>query len=270
MATTRGIAPVIRQAIALLDNQCLRDTLDATYRSVQGRIATDTAERVFDRLTSSRWPVETLCRFLSGWRSTHGTALFVSGMIIRLHREARIAAGSSRSMLYEAAAEIGEVIPEDTGVDDTPHHELFAQFANQIVGDDQWQLERYTVPACEQFRSSLRKKRLSGPIESAILLTAASENWNTGEFTYLDPLARSWLIEVLGDSPATAGRATAYISHHAGETELRHFLHVLHAWDLYCRATGLTPDVLKAKSVLEEYLTGITTAFAELERLLIR
>jgi hypothetical protein len=191
-------------------------------------------------------------------------------MIIRLHRRAREAEGAARLLFFEAAAEIGEVIPEDTGVDDAPHHELFAHFANFLVGDDRWQLDRYSVPGCERHRRELKEKRLSGDLEDAILLTAASENWNSGEFTYLEPMAKRWMTDVLGHSAQLATRGLAYVSHHSGKTELGHFLHVLKAWDLYCQAAGIVPDVGRARVALETNLAGVSAAFSSLENVLVQ
>lgn len=268
MPTTIDIGSVAREGISSIPDSRLRDVLDAVYQSPQGVRAVVTAQRVFNRLTSSKWPAEQLRRFFSGWRSTHGTALFVSGLVIRIHREACGAPEPVRLLLHQAAAEIGEIIAEDTGVDDTPHNELFVRFASHVVGDDQWQLDRYLVPACERFRSQVKERRLAAPIEEAILTTAASESWNTGEYTYFDSLIRPWLTDILGHPADIIEKKVAYVTVHAGETELGHFRHALAAWELYCRAIGNDADPMKAKLAFECYLAGVGSAFAELEQVL--
>jgi hypothetical protein len=261
------IGSIARQGIALIVNPNLRCELDAVYRSPLGIETVETAHGVFNRLTSSEWPLETLCRFFSGWRSTHGTALFVSGLIIRVLREACKTSEFSRRLLYRSAAEIAEIITEDTGVDDIPHEELFTRFANHIVGDDRWQLSRYAVPACERFRSYIKRQRLAAPIEQAILTTMASENWNTGEYTYFDTLVRSWMLDVIGRSSDDVEEKVAYVKVHSGETELGHFLHALSAWEFYCQASAHEPDPIKARHALELYLEGVRTAFSALDQL---
>ncbi len=229
-ASMEGIGSIARQGIASIPSPTIRHALDTAYQSASGRGTVDTAHRVFDRLTSSTWPVESLCRFLSGWRATHGTAIFVSGLIVRIQRDARKTSGSPRTLLHEVAAEVGEIIPEDTGVTDTPHEELFAAFANYIVGDDRWKLDRYAIPGCEHFRAYVKNQRLYEPIEDGILTTAASENWNSGEYTYLDRRIKRWMIDVLNRPAKDAEEKAKYVSTHAGETERNHFRHALDAW----------------------------------------
>src|SRR4051812_49169920 len=103
-----GIADVARQGIVLIEDHALRHALDAVYLSVKGIEAAKTAQRVFDCLVSSTWPSSTLCRFLSGWRSTHLTTTFVSGLVIRMLRKACLASGHSRDLHFRAAGAIGE------------------------------------------------------------------------------------------------------------------------------------------------------------------
>jgi hypothetical protein len=264
-AAENDIGSIARQGIALVEEDGLRNALDAAYRSARGVRAVETAQRVFRHLTSSRLSPEILCRFLWGWRSIHGTALFVSGLMIRLNRKAREAADKTSGLLLgQAGAEIGEIIAEDTGVDDTPHDELFLQFANQIVGDDRWQLACYALPVCDRFRRHVKQRRLAGPIDEAILTTAASENWNAGEYTYFDTLVGPWLTGILGQPEPVAVKNAAYVTAHSGATELAHFLHALKAWKLYSQATGQEADPLQARQTLEWYLDGIAEAFDEL------
>jgi hypothetical protein len=263
------IGSIARRGIGLVHNDGLRTALDEVYRSPLGIRAVDIAHHVFERFTAERLPTQKLRRFVSGWGSTHGTALYVSGLVIRLQRTAREASDASCALLYRAAAEISEVICEDTGVDDVPHQERFDRFANFVVGDDQWKLHRYDVPACVRFREYVKERRLTADLEDAILTTAASENWNTGEYTYLSSLIERWAIDVLGDPHAFREERFAYITVHAGETELGHFLHALKAWELYCGAVGLTADPGKAAHCLESYLKALILAFEGLEQVLV-
>jgi hypothetical protein len=262
--TPAGINVIARQGIALIGNERLRKAIDDVYQSPIAVRAASAATEAFLRLTSSRWPIESLCRFLSGWRSTHGTALYVSGLIVRLHRAARASSPRSRLVLYEAAAELCEVIPEDTGIEHIPHNELFDRFANHIVGSDKWKLDINSLPECERFRVYVKEGRLSAPIQEAILITAAAENWNTGEYTYLNGLVTPWMTKVLGQETALAAEKASYVEVHAGETELGHFLHAIHAWELYCEATGQDADPRVAARAVETYLSRVAAVFDEL------
>ena len=267
MVTTPGIETVAREGIALVEDRRLQAALEGAYRSDNGIRAVETAERVLKKLTSARWPSEVLHRFLSGWGATHGTVAFVSGLMIRAQREARALSEPGRSLLYGASAEIGEIIPDDVGLHGPPHSELFVNFANAVAGDDTWQLSRYAVPACQEFRRFVQERRLAGPLQDGILTTAASENWNTGEYTYFNSIACKWMTDVLSYSAEKAENACAYVSIHAGETELGHFRHALKAWELHCEATGQIADPARARNAFDTYLTRIGTAFAALGRL---
>ena len=263
--TSTAIDFIARQGITLVDDPRLRRALDSAYESIQGKKALAVAHQTLRRLVSYKWSTECLCHFLSGWRATHGTSLFISGLIVRIHRKAsEEQRTSSRAILFQAAGEVGEIIIEDTGVNDTPHNELFMEFANQIVGDDRWQLGRYSLPVCEQFRTFVKNKRLGGVIEEAILTTAASENWNSGEYTYFNGLVAPWMTNILGHAFGVVERKSLYVSAHAGVTELGHFIHALRAWKLYCEATGVPADPGKAENEFKAYLEGVGSAFEEL------
>jgi hypothetical protein len=264
----QGISDIALEGIALIEDGALREALASAYQTDVARHAVDAAHKVFDRLTSQPWPTDTLAHFLNGCRSTHVTALYVSGLMIRLLREAVAANGKASGLIYRATAEVGEIIPEDTGVDDTPHSELYVSFANFVLGNDRWQLNRYSVPACERFRCYVKAQRLEASIEEAILTTAASENWNTGEYTYLDGIYRPWMVDIMGWSAEEAEEKGVYISVHAGRTELGHFLHAIEAWQLYCHATGQVADPARARAVLVRYLTEVGQAFSALGRVL--
>jgi hypothetical protein len=263
-----GIDVIARQGIALIENPALRQALDAAYCTPQGVYAAKVARHVFDGLTAVGVPHDRICRFLAGWHATHGTSQFVSGLMIRMLRSAEEATEPGRLILYRAAGLIGEIIPEDTGVDDTPHNELFARFANSLVGDDRWRLDRYQVPGCERFRAYVKNQRLHAPIDEAILTTAVSENWNSGEYTYFNAVAGPWITHVLGQPAVGLEDRVAYVAVHAGETELGHFLHAMDAWQRYCQASGCKAEPEKAKEIFTQYLTRIRAAFEALAEVL--
>lgn len=269
------ISSIAKQGVALVEDAGLREALRAAYDSPQSVKAVETAQRVFKRLSQFRWRLETLCDFLSGWRSTHGTALFVSGLMVRMHREAAQTQRPNQALLYRAISELGEVISEDTGLAttpglaDAPHNELFAEFANFIADDsDQWLLGTHVQQKCEHFRSYIKRQRLIRPIEDGLLTTAASENWNSGEYTYFNGMVLPWVTRILEKDGAEAKKKVEYIDIHAGNTELSHFLHALDAWKLYCRATNKKADPTKAGEAFIDYFEAIGSAFGELDLLL--
>lgn len=262
------IPSIARRGISLITDPALKMALDSAYRSPIGIKTAKLAHSAFATLMSRWWPKDILCRFLSGWHSMHGTALYVSGLMIRMQREAARADEPIRSLLYKAASEIGEIIPEDTGVDDVPHNERFRIFANRLVGDNDWQRDRYAMPACGRFRDYVKAQRLSQSIEDGILTTAASENWNSGEYTFLKSHVTLWMTDHLRISPSDAAEAAGYINVHAGDTELGHFIHAIDGWQLFNQAKGEKPDPAKARQRLEEYLFWVGEAFDELHSVL--
>lgn len=256
-----NIQSTAAKALQLVDDAPLRLSLEAAYASNSACRAVESAEALFDTLTSRLWDKDAIARFLSGWYSTHGSALYVSGLIIRITRLADGLAGKSGVVMRSAASEVCEVIPEDTGVDDTPHHQLFSEFATGLLADDRWKLDSYRVTACDSFRKQMMDRRLRGDIEEAILFTAASEHWNTGEYEYLNSTIRPWVQGHMGINGGIAEDSLSYITHHCGDTELGHFLHMIRAWKFYCEAMGIPADPEKARNIFETYLAGVDKAF---------
>lgn len=268
-APSQDILAIARQSVALIEDAPLRQALLEVYSRPSVKEAAATAENTFRLLTSRRWSSEVVSRFLNGFRATHVTALYVSGLMIRVQRQAARAAGDDQLNLFKAAAAVGEIIPEDTGVDDTPHSELYMTWANAIAGHDEWQLGRYTQSRCESFREFVKARRLDDglDLEEGILTTAASENWNTGEYTHFSELVYDWMGDVLQIDQGRVGELAAYVTVHAGATELGHFLHAIDAWRLVSLARGRRPDPEKAQEVFASYLTQVGAAFGQLEGL---
>lgn len=222
------------------------------------------AERLLTGVTTADLDQDQVNTFLNGWRSTHITALYVSGLMIRIQREATQARFQGEAMkaelLSEAAYHIGEIIAEDTGVVGANHNNLFDRFAKSVSGNDQWKLDQYEVPECIEFRKYVERQRTKAPIEDAILTTAASENWNTGEYTFFAEIVEPWL-QSRGQDPQSAKNGAAYVSVHAGDTELNHFTHALKAWQLYCAAHGREADPKMAQEKFGEYAQRVGDAF---------
>ncbi len=259
-----SIGDIARRGISLLDDSATQRALEAAYSSQAAARAVQTSEAVFKKLTTVRNDPEIVCAFLAGWRAMHGTALYVSGLMVRLLRERAVAHQPAAELIGNAAAEIAEIIAEDTGVADIPHNELFAEFARTACGDNRWELAKYNSPACDRFRAYVKDARLHGPIQAAILTTAASENWNTGEYTFFSASVVDWLMASRGLELNQAEKAARYVTAHAGNTELGHFLHAITAWKHYCAARQCEVDPELARTVTETYLSQVEKAFEAL------
>lgn len=260
------IGAIIKQGLGLLDNAALQSSLMEVYSTPVAMRVLNSAQRTFSRLTATNHSVRSLNRFLAGWRAMHGTAIFVSGLIVRILREVEGSATPQGSTaLLHAASQLGEIIREDVGLEGPPHSNLFEDFATYITGADVWKIAQCKVSACEEFRGYLSTARLNAPLEVAILTTAAAENWNCGEYNYLDRLIRPWVSDTLRLPQIAAEASVRYVSVHSGETELGHFLHAMKAWDLYCESKCRVPDPETARGVFVEYLVQLSKAFNALE-----
>ena len=251
-----------------IDNaERLQECLLNVSRSNEAGKVFNKAGSVFSGLrTKTAQDNESLKKFLNGWQATHVTALYVAGMIIRVQREAHEAKKAGEEIksgiLNDVAYHLGEVIAEDTGVVGIPHGAMYERFAGAMVRDNSWKREQYSLRACDDFRTYLEKARLRAPLEDAILTTAASELWNTGEYTCAAPHTRHLLEKMNIKNPVAAN---AYVAVHAGDTELDHFTHVLKAWQLYCEAEGIEAKPEKAASVLRNYISRLEPAFSALD-----
>lgn len=268
----RGIQTIPNCTLEIKDGERLRDSLLNVTNSGSYINSTQAAEYAFHRLTQGESSGSSLNTFLNGWKTTHVTALYVSGLMIRIQREAQDAFAkddyAKGCLLSKAAYHIGEIIAEDTGVIGVQHGELYERFAKSISKGDNWKLDKHKVPECDEFRRYVEKGRLRRPVEEAILMTAASENWNTGEYTFAAPLITEWLIEKRGMPEKDAKAAAAYVSVHAGDTELDHFTHALKAWQLYQEAHGREAQPEKAASAFEGYAQKAGVAYGALRDVL--
>jgi hypothetical protein len=266
--SARGIEQVPHCGMDLREPEALKDALMSVVASPAFAAQAQKAQAVFARLSQADGGGAQMNGFLNGWQTVHVTALYVSGLMIRMQREAREAEKSGEhctaELLHRAAGHIGEIIAEDTGVVGIPHGALYERFANSIAGNDDWKLEKFSVPGCREFRAYVERGRLRAPVEDAILLTAASENWNTGEYTHAVPVILNWLQEKGGMDRQTARRNSAYVAVHAGDTELDHFTHALKAWQLYCAAHGREASPQKAAAAFSDYARHAGEAYVAL------
>lgn len=246
----------------------LEKALLAVVDTPDHRQATLNAEQAFWRLSQQEAGSDSLNSFLNGWKTVHITGLYVAGLMIRVEREAHAARAAGddvkASLLSEAAYHIGEIIPEDTGLDGPQHGVLFERLATAVAGDDTWKLDENAIPECDAFRRFVELGRTKGPVEDAILITAASENWNTGEYTYASPITNEWLGRAHQMDETRAKATNAYVSVHAGDTELDHFTHALKAWQLYNEANGTEARPEKAAEVFSDYAERASVAYAAL------
>jgi hypothetical protein len=105
-------------------------------------------------------------------------------------------------------------------------------------------------------------------VETGLLTTVASENWNTGEYTVAAPLIVRWLEKCNSFSASDSRKLAAYATVHAGDTELDHFTHALKAWQLYCAAHGREANPARAAETFARYADEAAPAYRTLKETL--
>lgn len=262
MIQVESMQSLLLRGVGLIEDTELHAALRSVFFDTEGLTAIEACCRFFDELTTQPWSQPVLNRFVSGWGDLHQSAMYVSGMIVRVLRACTNERDAdSRQLFVLAASELAEVIPEDAGVDGPPHDELFRTFGCCLTGTDEWQSGRFKTPACQDFRSFIRDQRLKAPLQEAMLTTAASEHWNSGEYTICEPSIRAWMQDLLKRDVSDVKQAMPYISAHAGETEASHFLHAIRAWQNYCQAIRIPADPELAANVFRQYLIRLAATY---------
>lgn len=262
-----GILTIPQTSLDIQQSDKLVESLLHVNRSASYRAAAEKAEETFRDLTSAQdLSADQINGFLHGWRTAHLTALYVSGLMIRVQNEASETSDRKKAaLLSEAAYHIGQIIVEDTGVIGGNHTALFDRFATGVAGNDMWRLDCNAVSECTAFRVYVERQRTKASIEDGILTTAASENWNTGEYTHAAEIIPAWL-QTRGKTEKEARIISAYVTVHAGKTELGHFTHALKAWQLYCKAHDREADPYKCSQAFQDYAAHAEAAFEGLTR----
>ncbi|TWT50095.1 hypothetical protein KOR42_36410 [Thalassoglobus neptunius] len=259
------IRDILREATGRIGDHRLAEAVNGVYESSSSRETILLTKDFWDRLTTNTWPQETLRFFASGWHDLHQSAFFVAGLQVRLQRDAASWSPEHLPDLIHASSELAEIISEDTGVDGTPHDELYRNFARSLTGDDLWSLDRYTVPACKTFRIYVRESRLSAPISNAILAVAASEQWNTAEYSLCSQLMKNW-------QPSEAVHHCRldleYVDVHAGETELGHLLHALNAWRFFLKTDPTADQISDVSTIFQHHIDQVKLAYLGLHHVL--
>lgn len=225
-------------------------------------------ERTFALLTSHVWSQKTLQTFFNAWRDTHLSSGSVSAIVCRL-----LEASGSRSpgayCFVESARSIAQVIHEDLGMCGETHSILFERLANSICLDDEWKLNKHRVPTACEFRNWVHKKRVDGTLDQSIFLTIASEIYNHCEYSFIAPLFKNWMQNLLGFERERIPSNMAYILVHTGATEHNHFLHGLNALLDYYSGVDRLLKYSDITDSIVEYLSQLECAYEEIYSRLI-
>ena len=223
--------------------------------------AIDKIERCFNLLPECLGPTEKLAVFLNSWKATHLKMLAIYGLSCRLQRLAMNAGPESENyaQLMLASAHNAATSYEDLGLDyaGETHAQLFNDFADVLLGDYPWSLEKYCVPEAQEFRGWIYQNMVVSDIKTGLLTNVFSEIYNHAEFT-IAFAAFSEYVDRQGLTSSEREKALKYLYVHVAEaTEVDHLFLVLKALDAYCVVTKTSIDYVEARQLFEEYLSRI-------------
>jgi hypothetical protein len=248
----------------------LRDTLVPAFSAHAEAFAA--IETGFRRLTSGAHDAQTLRGFFQSWSQTNNSATTVAGisnrLTLRLHRQQPVA---DTDALLRTLTSLHRILDEDLAVTHRIlHSQLFYTMATAIVGDDDWQSQRYLHPAAEDFKRWKDAQSLrDDDIMVALLTTLAHEIYTHGEVEFILPLFKRWLEQDLGIAPRDAAHILGWISVHCGPTEKNHFFHARDAVMHYAQAMALRVEDYRLDGIVATYLqkkAAVLTALFAQER----
>lgn len=257
--TTPGIHAVVKETIGSIPDYDLAAAVLKSFEKEE--LSIKQVESFFARLSSQVWPKSVLHRFFHAWRDTHLSSSSVAAMTCRLLSLAD--ENSNDAHCFTAAASANsKIVHEDLGLCGETHANLYDRLANVVCRTDEWKLETHRVASAYQFGAWVHHERVVNNIACGLQTTIASEIYNHGEYTFVEPLLRLWMQDLLGLSPEQTRRSLAYITVHTGSTESDHFMHGVEALKYYSSGVGTDFSYESVSATSAEYLRRVGSAFA--------
>ena len=199
--------------------------------------------------------------------------LAIYGLSCRLQRLAIKAEVNSsiREQFMLASAHNAETSYEDLGLDygGATHAQLYNNFAQQLLGDFPWSLEKYCLPEAREFRGWIYENMVVSDVTIGLFTNMFSEIYNHAEYNIALNAFSTFVDRHYHFSTAERETALQYIyAHVADETEVDHFLVVVKALEAYCQATNTTIDYQQAGKIFQEYLHRIGGVMESLTRVM--
>lgn len=258
----KSIHEIVEPEIRLVEDPEIRAVLLETYEECAP--ALETIQSCWQTITERKWPTVALCQFFKNWRNPAIGAGSFCALTCRLLKEADESQPGSQAQqeLFLSAIRIAEVSYEDMGLFTPNHAELYEEMATTFCGNDNWKLQRYTVPEAKQFLDGARVYRERGPdMTRALMISLAEELYNHGEFTYIAPLFKQWHDRHLEMDQGRRKEHLRFVTEHIGGTESGHFANMTQGLVRYARAHGIEPDWTALGERNKEYIQGIRDSF---------
>ncbi len=260
--TGKSMLSMMNEVIAMLGEGKLKTALEKTINAKAERLAA--VEDVFKRICSQKYLDSTINIFLNGWKATHLKMLPIYGLSCRLNTLGMENGNGATKLAYlEASAFNAQTSHEDLGLgfDAISHGRLYDDFAFSLTKSDEWKLSKYDTKEANEFSSWVYRSMLLKPIAYGLCINMFSEFYNHAEYAYSYETFKYSMENFYGIHGKEQEDAIRYIDvHNQYETEIHHFMAVVHAIEKYEQASGEEIDFELICEVGNAYIDGITKA----------
>jgi hypothetical protein len=252
---------ILEEALRTLNDHQLSAAIAAGFERQLGSL--QIVEETFELLTSNIWTKVRLQDFFNAWRDTHLSSSSVAAIVCRLLTESDTGTPGSYCFI-EAARSIAKVIHEDLGLCGETHSDLYERMANRICLGDDWKLSKHRIQSAYEFGRWVHGKRVDADLDQSLFVTISSEIYNHCEYTFIAPLFRNWMQNLLAFESDQIPRFMAYILVHTGPTESDHFLHGINSLQDYYSGVNVNLSHSAITESVVEYLVNLEKAYRDI------
>ncbi len=262
LSVKRSMVSMMTEVAAMLPDGAIKTSIETTINAKADNFAV--IEEIFTHICSQKFPDDTMSIFLNGWKATHLKMLPIYGLSCRLnilgmeHEDDAIKLSYLQSSAFNA-----QTSHEDLGLgfDAVSHGKLYDDFAFSLVKSDTWKLSQYDTKEANDFSSWVYRSMLLNPIPYGLCINMFSEFYNHAEYAYSFETFKYAMEHFYGMDAKTLEDAVRYIDvHNQYETEIHHFMAVIHAIEKYEQASDETIGFDIINEVGNAYIDKITVA----------
>ncbi len=250
------------EVIAMLPPSDIKETIEQTIKGKADKFAI--IEALFQKICAKKYSDETMSFFLNGWKMTHLKMLPIYGVSCRLNMLGMECSDEKKKLSYlESSAFNAQTSHEDLGIgfDAISHGRLYDEFAFSLTQSDEWKLSKYDTQKANDFSQWVYRGMLLKSIPYALCINMISEFYNHAEYAYAYETFKYSMSSFYGIEGKALEDAIRYIDvHNEYETEIHHFMAVIHAIEKYEEASGEKVDTSTMAEVIVTYVDSITEA----------
>ncbi len=258
----KSMRDTMNEVLNLLPDSELKQTIIQSVEKKSDKFLL--IEEAFKKVCTQKHPNETMNLFFNGWKATHLKMLPIYGTSCRLNELGMACDDKDAKIAYlEASAFNAKTSHEDLGMgfNAISHGQLYNEFAFSMLQSDTWQLSKYSTKEADDFSQWVYKSMLLEPIPYALCINMFSEFYNHAEYAYSYATFK-YSIDHFYDIKGQALEDTLrYIDvHNEYETEIHHFMAVLHAIEKYEKASTEKISMEMMEEVITTYIDKIYDA----------